>query len=386
MNSVAIRKVYIDQRIAGHNYTSFILSNLQDAATEIVTDVAAFRQALPQQSLSSGKRSLFLTRYEGQQVKLCPGTSKDYVCCNYYVVNEATNCPLECSYCILQAYLNNPLLTIYVNLEDMFGQIDALLDSQTDRIWRIGTGELTDSLVLDDITGLSTKLIQRYAGKGNVLLELKTKSANIDNLLKLPAANFVVSWSVNPAAVIASDEHKTATLAERLQAAKKIQEAGFLTGLHFDPVIYDEHWEDGYCQLIRDLRRYLNPDRIAWISIGSLRFPPALGDTIRERFPASAITYREQIRGIDGKMRYIKPLRLQMYQFIVNRLRQWSDELFIYFCMESTDVWEAVLDLSPKDSGEVDFLFAQSLVRRFPELQLTPPEASAYSDDREQPL
>jgi hypothetical protein len=75
MNSVTIRKVYIDQRIAGHNYTSFILSNLQDAATEIVTDVAAFRQALPQQSLSSGKRSLFLTRYEGQQVKLCPGTS-----------------------------------------------------------------------------------------------------------------------------------------------------------------------------------------------------------------------------------------------------------------------------------------------------------------------
>ncbi len=50
---------------------------------------------------------------------------------------------------------------------------------------------------------------------------------------------------------------------------------------------------------------------IVWISIGSFRFMPALKPIIENRFPSSRLCYGEFILGLDNKMRYFKPLRIQ---------------------------------------------------------------------------
>ena len=44
----------------------------------------------------------------------------------------------------------------------------------------------------------------------------------------------------------------------------------------------------------------------------------------------------------DGKLRYIKPLRIEIYQRMVEWLRAYDDQLFIYLCMERADVWQEV--------------------------------------------
>jgi len=98
------------------------------------------------------------------------------------VINETINCPIDCTYCILQGYINNPAITIYTNYQKIIEEIQTLSRLNRERILRIGTGELTDSLALDPITRLSEKLIPEVQKLPNILLELKSKTDHIDHL------------------------------------------------------------------------------------------------------------------------------------------------------------------------------------------------------------
>jgi len=63
-------------------------------------------------NLTRGKQTLLLCRNKGRFFKPCPGT-REYNCCEYQVLNIGMNCPMDCVYCILQAYLNNPWLSFF---------------------------------------------------------------------------------------------------------------------------------------------------------------------------------------------------------------------------------------------------------------------------------
>src|SRR5213593_5248820 len=163
----------------------------------------------------AAKRRLYLTKHKGEFFKKCPG-SDGQVCCNYFVINFASNCPMECSYCYLQEYLaDNPTLKVFSNVGDLISEADELLSRHRRFFFRIGTGEITDSLALDPYIGFSSEVIPFFAEQPNVLLELKTKSHRVENLLGLnPKGRVVVSWSMNPQKVIDRDEHLTASLEE----------------------------------------------------------------------------------------------------------------------------------------------------------------------------
>jgi len=246
------------------------------------------------------------------------------------------------------------------------------------RIIRIGTGELTDSLALDPVLRISHKLAETVAVLPNIVLEMKTKTDHIDHLLEMPFRKLVVSWSVNPSWIVDKVEHKAASLERRLAAMRKISDAGFMIGLHFDPIIYYREWREGYRELVAALAAVVNPRRIAWISMGSFRTPPPLKENIRLRFPKTPILAGEQIRGKDGKMRYIKPLRLEIYHTIYQYLQEAFGKPYVYFCMESLDLWKAVLGKAPANSGEVDYYFARHIHQQFPEFGYPSPEPDRY--------
>ncbi|RUM36511.1 MAG: DNA photolyase, partial [Desulfobulbus sp.] len=64
-------------------------------------------------NLSLGKHHLLLAENRGTFFKPCPGT-REYRCCDYQVLNIGMGCPMDCVYCILQAYLNNPWMSFFV--------------------------------------------------------------------------------------------------------------------------------------------------------------------------------------------------------------------------------------------------------------------------------
>lgn len=332
--------------------------------------------------LSQGKRILYLTEAKGNVVKPCPGTSAPYLCCQYMIINAQTQCPMDCTYCILQDYLDFPVLTFHVNLDLVFQELDTWLEKYPSRIFRFGTGELADSLALDSFIPLSQELLSYFAYRRNAILELKTKTDCIENVLKSPFRRAVISWSMNPQSVIETEEYRTASIEARIHAAERCMNAGFLIGFHFDPILAIPHFEKAYPDLVNQIFDRISPSRIAWISLGSFRFPPSLKSIIKARFPKTQILYEEMIRGLDNKMRYLKPLRLELYKTVYHAIRKRAPEVFVYFCMESPDVWEKVMGKVPCSNAELDFWFAEHLYRHFPELELSVPKREEYQDTR----
>jgi spore photoproduct lyase len=350
-------KIYIDSHAAGYPLTEKIRQNTKgipfevfESVHELLEDVRMFKDPV-----SFGKKNLFLTVQKGEFIKPCPCTP-GYIGCNYFIVNLDLNCPLDCSYCILQHYLNNSFLTIHVNRDDLWTQLDTFLAGQKRDGLRIGTGELGDSLALDHLTESSKDLISYFRNKNNVLFELKTKTINIENILSVePAENVIISWSLNAEKIAESEEKGAPSISERLGAAQDVARKGFRLGFHFDPLVLHPDWEKGYSTVIKSLLSSVDPDRIAWISLGTLRFTPHLKPIIRKRFPDSQIFYEELIRGKDGKFRYFKPVRFRLYKKIIDCLRrEGGGRIPLYFCMESQEIWQGLLQKKPRGKDDVE--------------------------------
>jgi len=361
------------------------------AADQTTQEILKYYPDTPQHILTAGdplaqielnknpKNIILLMRSKGEVVKGCPGTADPYLCCRYQVINQTLNCPMRCSYCILQYYLNQPALVAYTDFDKIMAELDAKLSRQPDRFFRVGTGELGDSLALPASRLFAKQAIDYFSRVNNGVLELKTKVGGIESLLDLDhQGHTVLSWSLNPTPVIQKEEKLTASLAERLNAARLAQEQGYLLGFHFDPIILHPDWKNNYAELIERLYDNTDPARIAWISLGSLRFPPSMQSKIKAAYPRSTILYAEMIRGRDGKLRYIRPLRVPIYQFIYDQLTAIAKPPFIYFCMESPLVWREVTGAAPDSNAHLDYLFARSLFRRFKSLSIPDPQLSAY--------
>jgi spore photoproduct lyase len=300
---------------------------------------------------AAAKRRLVLKRKRGRFLEACPGGTNGVVCCNYLVLNVLSNCPLDCSYCFLQEYLaNNPAVKVFTNVDDALTELEAVLRGHPERRFRIGTGELADSLALDPLTGLSRILVPFVLGFSNAVLEIKTKTDCIDELLDIDAdERVVVSWSVNPPEVVETDEPGAATMQERIMAARRVQHAGFRVGLHFDPLVEYDGWEQGYGETIEAIFSHVDPRGVAWVSLGTLRLTPGLESAIRRRGIAGRILGSELVPSADGKSRIWYGLRSRMYRFVIDRLRAIEPRLPIYLCMESPFLWRKVMREVPSD-------------------------------------
>src|ERR1051325_9736458 len=331
-----------------------IYRNVKRAFRDVPFIYSAETELLTPEDFGAAKRRLFLQRHRGEFLKKCPG-SDGQVCCNYFVINFASNCPMDCSYCYLQDYLSeNASLKVFSNIGDLVDEADRALRKHRGLFFRIGTGEITDSLALEPYTGIVRELIPYFAEQPNVLLELKTKSDCVDTLLDLdPKGRIVVAWSMNPQPVIERDEHGTASMAERLAAARRCQQAGYRLGFHFDPLIEYPDWENDYQLMVEEIFASLDWRKLSWLSLGVLRETPGLKRVIRQRFPRTRLLAGEQVLCPDGKLRYFQPQRIQMYRKMVQWIRQFAPTVQIYLCMESKEVWQQVFGFVPACEKEL---------------------------------
>ncbi len=314
------------------------------------------RQRFLQESVDpygDAKQILLLTPFLGQAYKVCPGTD-GVLCCNLRIVNFASGCPMDCSYCYLQGYLTNPILSVYANVESIFQQIEKMVITQPQRKFRIGTGEITDSLVFDPLTEFSRMAVRRFRQWPNVTLELKTKTHFVEGLLKEQGhPEVVIAFSVNPQRIIEAEEHRTSSLEKRLESAQHVAAAGYSIAFHFDPVIVFPGWPEAYGEVVKEIASRIPAGSIRWISVGGLRFTRVLRDMMRLRFPSSPLTYGESVPSTDAKFRYHKELRIHVFATFKDILKRFHLENKMYLCMENTSVWKRSLDRLPLLSNEL---------------------------------
>jgi spore photoproduct lyase len=360
---MSIQELYIDQDVADACEVYSISNRLNlpgktfKNAREIYDILAAATDPL-----KKGKEILFLTRNRGAFIKKCPGT-RSYTCCGYEILHIGTFCHMDCTYCILQSYFHPPMLQYFVNHNDLFEELGRIFTDN--RIHRIGTGEFTDSLIWELWTDLSNRLVPAFAAQRHAILELKTKTAAIDKLEQLSHnRKIITAWSINTLRVIAQEEQRTASLTARLKAAAKCESWGYPVAFHFDPILIYDGCEADYEHAVDQIFSYVSPDNIVWISLGTFRFMPALKPLIQKRFPTSKIIYGEFITGLDGKMRYFKPLRIEIYQKIVSRIRRYAPQVLIYFCMEDDEVWQKSLGFTASERGGLSRMLDERAIKQ----------------------
>ena len=360
-----ISGLYIDEKVKEEPAVLTIQERLHTIPATVVPDASRVHEALADSTdpVAQGKRVLFLTRNRGPFLRKCPGT-RSYICCGYHILNIGTYCTMDCTYCILQAYFHPPVLQYFVNQEQLYNELDHLFSLKKPPFYRVGTGEFTDSLIWEPWTELSKTLIPYFASQDRIVLELKTKTSAVGNLKGITHnKKTIVAWSLNPPSIIRSEEHGTASLKARLAAAAQCEAWGYPLAFHFDPLIIYKDWENDYRQLVGELFATVSSKNIVWISLGSFRFMPSLKQIIRKRFPKSKIIYGEFIPGLDNKMRYFKPLRIEIYKKMVAWIKELAPDVVVYFCMEDEDVWKKTMGFVPKDRGGLPKMLDDSAAR-----------------------
>lgn len=286
---------------------------------------------------------------------MCPVASPKTVCCNLRTIDAVENCVFGCSYCAVQ--------TFYRDEVAFDGDFAAKLDAITldrDRPYHIGTGQSSDSLVWGNKNGALDALLAFAAKHPNVLLEFKTKSDNVRYLIENDVPpNIVCSWSMNTAAIIDNEEHFTASLDRRLSAARRVADRGIKVAFHFHPMVYYEGWAQDYPALARRIIDTFVPPEVSFMSLGSVTLTKPVMRKIREVGNPTRILQMEMVPDPHGKLTYPDAIKVEMFNAMLGALAPWRDDVFIYLCMEKSEIWEQTMGRSYKDNEAFEFDFAR---------------------------
>lgn len=337
----------VDCEAQGDPLVGRLRERLPGAKIEILDDARLY--------LSSGSHasdSLVLMRRRGAFVKDFPQTPGTPPCGEKYIITMM-NCPYSCSYCYLRSYLEHRSVVIFTDTERMKEETSRAIAEDAPRF--MTTGEMSDSLALDDLTGTTLDLLPLFEGS-STLLEARTKSNNVKHLLAAaadpnrlsgrsgPAGNpfdrLLVTFTLGPETMIEREEPGTASTEARLEAIGTLTGAGIKTGVRFDPIIPAYADIDSYRRLLDGLMEASGGSGIYRFELGALRFPPGLLESVRETAPHSSILRGEYLRDREGKLRLYRPARVSLYREIASLVLQRFPQTRIELCMESSTVWE----------------------------------------------
>lgn len=144
----------------------------------------------------------------------------------------------------------------------------------------------------------------------------------------------------------------------RLEAAWKVQQAGYPVRVRLDPIVPFEGWEKAYAGTVQRIFARISPERI---TLGTLRFEdgfynlrksifttgpdlPGMLNNMKPMFEPKMFEGKKRPK--EGKYSFLEEARIKIFDFIIKEIRKYS-ECPIALCKESAEVWNQMgLDLS----------------------------------------
>lgn len=255
------------------------------------------------------KRTLVITMMKEKKLDVCRPSAD-------YQFSLVSNCPGNCEYCYLQTTQGKkPYIKVFVNLEDIFDVIKQHIKQQSGEVTTFEVASLGDPLALEHITGSLAKTIEFFGKLENAKLRVVTKFSNVDSLLALKHnRNTRFRISINSSYVINNFEHNTASLDERIEAIRKLANAGYPIGFIVAPIMIYDNWKEEYTQLFDRVKAGLGSEfsnEELTFELIQHRFTSTAKNLITERFPHSKLDMDEEGRtlkwGRFGRFKYVYP-------------------------------------------------------------------------------
>lgn len=274
-----------------------------------------------------------ITRFEKTPL---PEKPTDVVCPHFLELKWATGCPYDCAWCYLKGTLRFAPSKAKPRVKD-FTKIERHVRAFTETVdWceeLLNTGELSDSLMYErDGSSFSKFIMSIFNQQERHKVLFVTKSNRIDNLLQMNRKDrAIVSFSLNAEDVAEKFEHGATAVKERIEAAAKLDKAGYEVRIRIDPMVPVLGWENAYRQLVDGIFSKFTPSRI---TLGSLR---GLQSTINEASDKSWVKYLSE-RSNWGK-RIGFDIRLGMYKEIIDYLKSTTAYADVALCKETVEIW-----------------------------------------------
>lgn len=267
-----VSQVYIETAIRDHPRAERLLKRLQKLPViEIEHFGEVFNPRAQNFRLQKNDPAIIIAAKNQGHVLAAPegyGLGGDR---NYYF-SHMLNCMYDCRYCFLQGMYQSAHQLLFVNYEDFGEQIQQTAARHPEQqIW-FYSGYDCDSLANEPMTGFTNYFIPLVAAIDNAWLELRTKSTQIRSLLKMePVPRVVTAFSFSDHFSHSKLEHGVPTIARRIDAMRRLMDAGWKIGLRFDPVIYHHHYQTAFTDLLNEIFSVIDAQKLHSVSLGSFR-------------------------------------------------------------------------------------------------------------------
>jgi len=266
-----------------------------------------------------------------------PKNPSDVVCPHFLELKWAYGCPFDCSWCYLKGtfrFRPNGKEPVIKDFKKIEMHTKAFLEeAEVPEI--LNTGEIADSLMYENSDEPFSKFIIPFfeTQKHHKVLFL-TKSSNVKNLLEIePHNQAIVSFSLN-AIPVAKRWEKAPSILRRIEAAKKVYQAGYEIRVRIDPMVPIENWKEFYLQLVDLIFKDLTPERI---TLGSLR---GLQSTINGCSDKSWVKYLKESSNWGKKIDF--QTRFTMYSEVIEHLKTKYDYEKVALCKETIKMWNSL--------------------------------------------
>lgn len=277
----------------------------------------------------------------------------DLVCWTLHDIHSGWGCVHRCSYC-----QRGSVYVVNLNVEEFVGKVGELLqEAPWQKTFRYDVEQ--DVFALEPEYEACELLVRDFARRDDQYLILFTKSANTDFLLPLPHnGHTMMLWTLSTHTSSRRYEAGTGTMEERIEAARRCQEAGYTVRFKLKPIIPHRGWREETTQMLEYLYSRVEPDNLSMemVFVDSMaELDETMGKDSLDPDLVAAAAQAEAERGdcwchdLDGPKPFTFEVKHEVYRHVITESRRLSPETPVTLCAETQRMWTALADLLDGD-------------------------------------
>lgn len=240
-----------------------------------------------------GKKTLVVGIKRGMKFQSCKPSA-------HYQLPLVSGCIGQCQYCYLNTNLGDkPYMRVNVNIDDILSHAEKYIHERLPENTIFEGSATSDPVPIEPYSNSLKHTIEFFSRSDHGRFRFVTKYADIETLLNIDHKNHTeIRFTLNTDRVIGDYEKGTASLNKRLEACKRIIEAGYPMGFIIAPVFLYEHWKEDYKNLLLNLKSNL-PAQIAHpitFEVISHRYTTRAKNIILEVFPDTQLPMNNEER------------------------------------------------------------------------------------------
>jgi len=270
------------------------------------------------------------------------------ICHSARELRSAVGCPFRCAYCSF-----GTVIRVLVNMEEYVRHLDEIVNLEPrQRLYK--WDNQTDVNCFEPEWGATRRLVEYFATRADKYLEIYTgKSDNVDYMLGLNhGGRTIIQWSLGARTQSTVFEKETAAWDQRIEAARKCQEAGYIVRFRFSPIIPVRNWREENAEMISRIFERTKPDVISlcafgWMSLedakACLDFDLLDPDYVRAmEGEAPFLAFRGYTSG--GGHPIPHDARAAMFKFLIDEIRKHNRTIPVSLCLETVEMWALFQD------------------------------------------